>query len=78
MWGKIMIPMYRLWLGYDYTAYMDYMDPDVRCPQNAVEFNHSLTHSLQYVAPLFQSGKYLSIRGIVNWCSVAIYNNESA
>ena len=20
-------------IGYDYTAYMDYMDPDVLCPQ---------------------------------------------
>ena len=29
MWGKIMIPMYR----FDYTASMDYMDPDVHCPQ---------------------------------------------
>ena len=26
---KIMIPMY---IGYDYTASMDYMYPDVRCP----------------------------------------------
>ena len=31
MWGKIIIPMYTI--GYDYMAYMDYMDPDVLCPQ---------------------------------------------
>ena len=24
-------------------AYMDYMDPDVRCPQQAVKLNDSLT-----------------------------------
>ena len=29
MWGKIIIPI----IGYDYTAYMDYMDLDVLCPQ---------------------------------------------
>ena len=29
MWGKVMIPMY----SYDYTAYIDYMDLPVRCPQ---------------------------------------------
>ena len=29
MWGKIIIPMY----GYDYMAYMDYMDPNALCPQ---------------------------------------------
>ena len=29
MWGKIIIPMY----SNDYTAFMDYMDPDVLCPQ---------------------------------------------
>ena len=28
MWGKIIIPMY---IGYDFTDYMDYMDPDVLC-----------------------------------------------
>ena len=33
-----------LCIGYDYTACMDYMDPDVRCPQNAVKLNHSFTH----------------------------------
>ena len=31
MWGKIIIPMYKLWL-HD-LDYMDYMDPDVLCPQ---------------------------------------------
>ena len=25
-------------------AYMDYMDPNVCCPQKAVKLNHSLTH----------------------------------
>ena len=30
-------------IGYGYTACMDYMDPDVRCPQKAVKLNHSLT-----------------------------------
>ena len=29
MWGKIIIPC----IGYDYMAYMDYMDPDVLYPQ---------------------------------------------
>ena len=33
-------------MGYDYMAYMDYLDLAVRCAQKAVEFNHSLTHSL--------------------------------
>ena len=28
----------------DHTAYMDYMDPDVRSPQKAVKLYHSLTH----------------------------------
>ena len=34
-----MIPI----IGYDYTAYMDYMDLVVRCPRKAVKLNHSLT-----------------------------------
>ena len=29
MWGKIIFQC----VGYDYTAYMDYMDPDILCPQ---------------------------------------------
>ena len=29
MWGMIMIQC----IGYDYTAYMDYMDLAARCPQ---------------------------------------------
>ena len=35
-----MIPMH---IGYDYTAFVDYMDPDVRCPKTAVKLNHPLT-----------------------------------
>ena len=27
-------------------AYMDFMDPDARCPQKAVKLNHLLTHLL--------------------------------
>ena len=38
---KIMIPIY---LGYDYMASMDYMDPDVRCPQKRLL--NIITHSL--------------------------------
>ena len=30
--------------SYDYVAYMDYMDLDVRCPRKAIKLNHSLTH----------------------------------
>ena len=30
--------------GYDNTAYVDYMDPAVRCSRKAVKLNHSLTH----------------------------------
>ena len=31
-------------IGYDYMACMDYMEPDVRCPQiKAVKLTHSLT-----------------------------------
>ena len=29
-------------IGYDYTAYINYMDLAVRCPRMAVRFNHSL------------------------------------
>ena len=36
-----MIPIY---LGYDYMASMDYMDPDVRCPQKRLL--NIITHSL--------------------------------
>ena len=36
MWGKIMA-------GYDYTACMNYMDPDVRFPKKAIKL---ITHSL--------------------------------
>ena len=31
-------------IGYDYMAYMDYMDPDVLCLKKADKLNHSLTH----------------------------------
>ena len=33
MWGKIMIQC----IGYDYTAYMDYMDLAVTAPEQTVE-----------------------------------------
>ena len=29
----------------DYTVCMDYMDPDVHCPEKAVKLTHSFTHS---------------------------------
>ena len=29
-------------IGYDYTAYVDLTDLNVRCPRKAVRFNHSL------------------------------------
>ena len=32
----------HLHLGYHYTAYMDYIDLDVRCPRKAVNLNYSL------------------------------------
>ena len=32
--------------GYDYMAYMDYMDPNICCPKKAVKLNHSLTHCI--------------------------------
>ena len=31
-------------IGYDDTTCMDYMDPNVRCPQKAIKLKHSLTH----------------------------------
>ena len=36
-----MIPIY---IGYDYMASVDYMDPDVRCPQKRLL--NIITHSL--------------------------------
>ena len=30
-------------MGYDYTAYMDYIDFDFRCSRKAVKLNNSLT-----------------------------------
>ena len=30
-------------VGYDYMAYMDDMDPNIRCPKKAVKLNHSLS-----------------------------------
>ena len=30
--------------GYDYTACIDYMDPDVCCHKKAVKLNHSLIY----------------------------------
>ena len=33
-------------------ACMDYMDPDVRCPQKAIKLNHSLTHCLKFSEPM--------------------------
>ena len=39
----LVIPMY---IGYDYTAYMDYMDPAVHYPRKAVKLNHPPTHWL--------------------------------
>ena len=31
-------------MGYNYTAYMDYMVLTVSCPRKAVKLTHSLTH----------------------------------
>ena len=33
-------------IGYDYMAYMDYMDLTIRCPRKAVRKAESLTHYL--------------------------------
>ena len=33
------------WIGYDYRAYVDYMDHNVCCSRKAVKLNHSFTHS---------------------------------
>ena len=38
-------------VGYDYMACMDYMDPDVHCPQKALNFNHSLTACQRFLWP---------------------------
>ena len=47
---KIMIPIY---IGYDYMASMDYMDPDVRCPPKRLL--NIITHSLvKYSKPWMQ------------------------
>ena len=40
----MMIPMYRLYIGYDYTACMDYMDPD-GCPLSPQRPVNLITHS---------------------------------
>ena len=41
MWGKIIIPMYKLWLHSLYGLY----GPDVLCPQKADKLNLSLSLS---------------------------------
>ena len=33
-------------IGYDYTACMDYMDPDVRSPQKGIKLSHLLIQIL--------------------------------
>ena len=43
-----MIPMY---IGYDYTASMDYMYPDVRCPPEGNWITHLL---VEYSKPRMQ------------------------
>ena len=35
-------------MGYDYTAYMDYIDFDFRCSRKAIKLNHSLTPYLNF------------------------------
>ena len=35
----------RTYVGYDYTACMDYLDPTVCCPKEAVKLNLTLIHS---------------------------------
>ena len=43
MWGKFQC------IGYDNTAYVDFMDLAVCCPRKAVKFNHSITHFVSWV-----------------------------
>ena len=43
-WGKIMIPMYMLWLH----SFYGYMDFDVGYLRKVVTLNHSLTHYWTY------------------------------
>ena len=43
----------------DYTAYMDYMDPDVQCPKMAVKLNHSLTLVWLHVKYQWSSVKFI-------------------
>ena len=33
-------------IGYEYMAYMDYMDLAVRCPRKAVKLNHEAMHKI--------------------------------
>ena len=42
MWGKIMIPVHRLWLHGLYGLH----GPNVRCPKKAIKLSHSLTRLL--------------------------------
>ena len=35
--------MILICIGYDYMAYMEYTDPDVCSPKNALKLNHSLS-----------------------------------
>ena len=82
LWGKIMIPMYRLWL---HGLYGLYGPPCPLSPERLINLiTYSLTHFspyfllvgllLQYLS-LFWSR--LSIRECVNWCRVAISNENS-
>ena len=57
----------RLWfqyVGYDYAAYMYYMDLDFRRARKAIEFNHSLTQ--------FEKQRSRSIAFTLNILSVEV------
>ena len=36
------------YIGNDYAACMNYLDPDVRCPKKAAKLNHSLTCDFRF------------------------------
>ena len=59
----------RYWLQckrYDYTAYMDYMNLDIRRPKKAVKLNHSITHFQRRVSSI--------LTFITEWVNLAIWN----
>ena len=72
------IPMY---IDYDYTAYIDYIDLNIHGPRKAIKLNHSFTHpiSINYCDNIHQLivielSKHISrVRGIrfkLGFCNI--------